>query len=309
MKFVLRNGFVLVATGGFVLPVFPALAQDVETRQDDVGIRIRGGGLHQFETDIDDGGDFDVTRFDGSIDLTFELGDDLDMALNLGFERSMYDFSGGPGSFGMGNPWDDINTGSAGARFTLRTDNQWEIWGGPLVRFSAEDGADLGEAVTGGGTVGFTHHLGEELSLGAGIGVVTQLEDSTAIYPIIVVDWQIDDDLRLRTGGGVSTRGWGGVELIWSFAPEWELGLGGGFESRQFLLNDNGPFPDGIGEDSGLPIFARLGYDINPNVELNLIAGVIASGELRLENRSGTLIQEEDFDSTPFVGINFRLRF
>jgi hypothetical protein len=125
MKITRRNGIVLLATGGLVLPGLPSLAQDVEAQQDDIGIRIRGGGLHQFETDIDDGGDFDVSRFDGSIDLTLELGDDLDMALNLGFERSMYDFSGGPGSFGMGNPWDDINTGSAGARFTLQTSNQW----------------------------------------------------------------------------------------------------------------------------------------------------------------------------------------
>lgn len=306
MSHLIRNGFALVAGLGLG---WGATAQDGVTDQDNLRIRLGGGGLHQFESDIDDGGDFDVTRFNGSVDLSFELGDDLDMALNLGLARDMYDFSGGPGSFGMGRPWDDINSASAGARFTLRTDNQWEIWGGPLVRFSAEDGADIGDAITGGGTVGFTHHFSEDLALGAGLGVVTQIEDSTAIYPIIVVDWRIDDDLRLRTGGGVGTSGWGGVELIWNFAPEWELGLGGGFESRQFRLNDNGPFPDGVGEDRGMPIFARLGYDINPNVELNLIAGMIASGELRLENSRGVRIQEEDFDSTPFVGINFRLRF
>jgi hypothetical protein len=286
-----------------------AAAQNTQSQQDGVGIRLRGDGLHLFETDIEDGGEFDVTRLSAGVDLSFELGDDLDMVLDLGFERGMYDFSGGPGDFGMGKPWDDVNSGSLAARFLLHTADDWDVWGGPIVRFSGEDGADFGEGITGGGTVGVTHHLNSDLSLGAGLGVVTRLEDSAAVYPIIVVDWRIDEDLRLRTGGGVGTRGWGGVELIWSFAPEWELGLGGGFESRQFRLNDDGPFPDGVGEERGMPIFARLGYDINPNAELNFLAGLMTGGELRLENSSGNLIQEEDFDSTPFVGINFRLRF
>ncbi len=312
----LRNGIVTLAWFGASLAAASICAQDgpaptgsVEARQRELGIRIRGGGLQQFETDIDDGGVFDVTRLDGGVDLAFDLSDDLDLALNFGYMRDMYDFTGGPAAFGGGSPWEDINTGRFGARINFHADEQWEFWGGPIVGVSGEDGADLGDAITGGGTLGFTHHFSDELALGAGVGVMSQIEESTAVYPIIVVDWKIDDELRLRTGGSVSSRGGGQVELIWTFAPQWELGLGGGIESRRFRLNDNGPFPDGVGEESTLPIFARLGYDINPNAELNLLAGWVASGEIRLENRVGNLIQESDYEPTPFVGINFRLRF
>jgi hypothetical protein len=312
----LWNGIIILASLGATLSAATICAQDgpaptgsVEARQRELGIRVRGGGLHQFDTDIDDGGGFDVTRLDAGLDAAIDLSDDLTLALDFGYMRDMYNFGGDSSTFGGGNPWGDINTGRIGARLNLHSDDQWEVWGGPIIGVSGEDGADLGDAITGGGTLGFTHHFNSDLALGAGIGVLSQIEDSNAVFPIIVVDWKIDEDLRLRTGGGVGASGGGSVELIWNFAPQWEFGVGGGIESRRFRLNDDGPFPNGVGEESSLPLFARLGYDISPNAELNLLAGWIASGELRLENQVGNLIREEDYESTPFVGVNFRLRF
>ncbi len=45
------------------------------------------------------------------------------------------------------------------------------------------------------------------------------------------------------------------------------------------------------------------------HVRLHLYAGMVVGGELRVENPSGGLLHEEDFDPAPLFGVTFTARF
>jgi len=273
-----------------------------------VNVSLDAGFEHLFDTDIDDGGDVNATRFGAAAGLSFELNDRLNLGLNLGYAYDGYDF-GGDSGFGGLDPWEDVHTVRAGARLTWKVDEQWAVYGGPVVRLSAESGADFGDAVTGGGIVGASYRASDRLSIGGGVGVVSQIEDDAAVFPILIVNWKISDALTARTVGGIGASGGGGVELGWTFAEGWELALGGRYDSRRFRLEDDGPFPDGVGEETSIPLYAKLSYTARTNASFSLLAGVAVAGELRLEDDDGDRIAEEDFDPAPFIGASVTIRF
>jgi hypothetical protein len=44
-------------------------------------------------------------------------------------------------------------------------------------------------------------------------------------------------------------------------------------------------------------------------MQLNLYAGVVTGGELRVEDASGQLVRKVDFGSPPLLGATFSVRF
>jgi hypothetical protein len=77
----------------------------------------------------------------------------------------------------------------------------------------------------------------------------------------------------------------------------------------RFRLSETGPVPGGVGEERGLPVFLRATHNVGANMSLHLYAGVVAAGELRVEDPSGNLLREIEFDPAPFVGATFVGRF
>jgi hypothetical protein len=64
-----------------------------------------------------------------------------------------------------------------------------------------------------------------------------------------------------------------------------------------------------VGEFSGVPVFIRASNTFDETYTLNLYAGVVAGGELRVEDPSGNAVHTEDFDLAPLVGFNVTARF
>ncbi len=97
-----------------------------------------GTGLsHQFDGDIDDGGEFNVTRAHGEFGATYTFNPDLKIDVSFGYEFSTYDFSGSSG-FGALDPWEDIHSLQLRALLTVRIDDQWSAFGGPIIMFAGE---------------------------------------------------------------------------------------------------------------------------------------------------------------------------
>jgi hypothetical protein len=67
--------------------------------------------------------------------------------------------------------------------------------------------------------------------------------------------------------------------------------------------------PNGVGEERGLPVFLRATYAVRDQMALHLYGGVVASGELRVEDSGGNTLRKVDFDPAPFVGVTFTGRF
>lgn len=264
-------------------------------------------GYHQLETDIDAPGDgaFEWTRLGADTQMRMRLSERVNMSFNVDYKHDIYDFSG---ASSLGDPWGNINTLDLGAAIAVRMDDRWSLFGGPTLTFSAENGADWGDAVEVGGVIGASYRFSPELSLGFGFGASTAIEDDAQFFPLIIVDWRISERLTLssRTASEFALRR--GVELIYDFNENWEMAAGVAWERDRFRLDDEGVAPEGVGENESTPLWVRLTYQTRP-MDFSVIAGVNLGGELTLEDRDGDRVAQEDYDAAFAIGLTGRIRF
>jgi hypothetical protein len=153
------------------------------------------------------------------------------------------------------------------------------------------------------------------------IGVVSSIEDPISILPIPTVRWQFAEKWQYHLGitplGG---RNGIGTELTYSPSEKLDLTLGAQYTKRRYRLDNRGQEPSGdrinkkngvggVGEDSGLPIFAQLTWHPTESSSLEAFGGVIVGGNMRTESRTGNKIADTDLDPAPIVGFRAEIHF
>ena len=269
---------------------------------------LRGGAVHQFDSDLGGGGSFKADRFfvQGGLGYAFDRYRNISLALGYGYDG--YDFSG-QGPFAGLHPWDDIHAFRISAPFRWGFGPDWQVFVIPSLRYTAESGADFGSAATGGGFAGFAYRFSDRLTLGPGIGAVTQIEDDASIFPVLIVNWKITDRLSLQTGRGLGATLGPGLTLNWQASAGWDVFFGGRYESLRFRLDDKGFASGGVGEDNSFPLVGGATYRFGRKGDVSLVGGLKLGGELRVEDEKGNPIIDETYDSALFLGLTFRLRF
>ena len=106
----------------------------------------------------------------------------------------------------------------------------------------------------GGGFVGVSWRINDRLTIGPGIGVISEIEDSPTVFPVLLIDWKITESLVLATGSGVGATLGPGLVLRYMATDKWSFYLGGRYEKLRFRLNADGPSPTGVGEDKSFPL-------------------------------------------------------
>ena len=170
-KFILIT-FFLIFVGS------PTFAVEEETRDNSsrAGPKIgwsaslRGGYVHQFDTDIDNGGSFSVNRLFIQGGPTYTSSGETSILLAFGYGLDDYDFSGDSGLGGL-RPWEDIHTFRLSIPLRWRVSEKWTGFAAPTLRFTGESGADFSDSLTGGAFAGFSYRYSDRLSIGPGIGV------------------------------------------------------------------------------------------------------------------------------------------
>ena len=119
---------------------------------------LRGGYLHQFDSDIDSGGDFNTDRLALQGGVSHANDNGRIISLSLGYSTDRYDFSGDRGFAGL-RPWDNIHSFRFSAPVRLRYDKHWSVFVMPTIRATAESNADFDEGVTSGGFAGFSYRF------------------------------------------------------------------------------------------------------------------------------------------------------
>jgi len=268
---------------------------------------IQGGALHQFDADMDDGSQFSVNRLFVQGGLTYSVDPLKSVSLSLGYGLDSYDFSGN-GGFASLDPWHNVHSMRLSAPVRWGLNRQWTLFFVPTVRTASESGASFSDSVFGGGFAGFTYRVNDRLTIGPGIGALRQIEDSS-VFPVLLIKWKITDELTLQTGRGLAATQGPGLMLTWSPNQNWSLGVSGRYEKLRFRLNDDGPAPQGIGDDRSFPLLGGITYSFSRDAQLTILGGVELGGKLRLENENGQLITEEDHDPVPVLGVSFRFGF
>jgi hypothetical protein len=300
---------------GLSLMSLPAFAQDVESLDNGVStpapeeqtaeksawlpIKVTTGLSEQFSSDIDSGGSFSITRFKVGALVPVRLNDDLVLATSLRYGLDAYDFNSTPA------PWDTINTLTAASILSWRVNETWTAYGGGFVKVSAESGADWGDGTTGGGLVGFNYKVDDDLSLGAGLAVVGQIEEDAKVLPLITAKWNYADYWRLDVGlTDVATLGYG-AKLNWMFDKDVEFGLGAQFHRSRFRIET----ANDVGQEQATTIYIDGTWHATPKVDLNAYIGIAAGGQLRVDNSSGSKLFESNYDTTPIIGVDASVKF
>jgi hypothetical protein len=270
---------------------------------------IRGGYAFQFNSDIDNNnGNFTIDRFFVQPGIMYSQDHTLSYSLTFGYGYDGYDFKGNNG-FGALQPWGDIHSFRLSTPIRFTKGQNWSFFIMPTLRITGESGANINDSLTGGGFAGFAYKLNERLTIGPGIGIISQIEDDASIFPVLIINWKVTESLSLETGRGLGATMGPGISFIWRMTDQWHFTLGGRYEKLRFRLDDEAETPSGIGQDKSIPIFGGITYNFNKSSKLSLIAGFEMAGELQLEDQEGNLLEKQDYDNAPFLGLSFYWSF
>ncbi len=302
----------LVAAACVLSPAAPAGASERAERgaRSKAGLSwfARGGYVREFNADLDGGGGFDANRFFAQVGPTWTSSGGTTVSLAFGYGVDDYAFSRGVTIAGR-RPWDEIRTARLSVPVRWTMNQSWSGFLVPTLRSTREAGAGSGDSLTGGGFVGVAYRFGPRLTLGPGLGLLTRLEDDADVFPVLLVNWKITQRLSLETGRGLGATLGPGLQLRFEATPRWNLSAGARFERLRFRLDGDGPTPGGVGEDRSLPLFAGATYSWTPSLQLSVLGGASVNGKLRLEDRTGERLAQEEYDAAPFLGVTFNARF
>lgn len=264
---------------------------------------IRGGDIYQGNADLDDGGSYTANRFNIQAGHGYSWSRRTAVLLALSYSNDSYSFSGNkPGSLAAMDPWESVNSYSVSSPMRMGVSENWSAFAIPSMRSTGESGADFNETITGGVITGFSYRFSDRLTIGPGVGVMSQLEDSASVFPFLVIDWKITDRISLETGRGLAATQGPGLTLTYRMDQSWSFGMGGRYEKLRFRLDGNGENGGGIGEETSVPLFLSGSYNFSRKVRISFVCGVEVGAELILEDSDGNTIKEESVDPSLFGG-------
>jgi hypothetical protein len=177
------------------------------------------------------------------------------------------------------------------------------------VRAYAESNVDPLDGLTGAFFGGASYTFNDRLKLGPALGVVGQIEDRLSIFPVILVNWAITENLSLDTGGGLASTAGPGLALVYEFSEHWKAGITGRYERKRFRLNDSGDAPGGVGEDRNVPVYGTLAYFLYPQGYITAIFGYNTYGKLGLFDENGDRVSDIEYEPSASIGFVASFRF
>ena len=267
----------------------------------DATIRIGGGFIRQFDADVDGGGDFSVSRAYASVSGSFAISETVAFSPSIAYEFGDYSF-GGAASAAF--PWNRVNEVGIAPRIDIQLDRDLTVSVSPIIQFAAEDGAGWSDAMQWGGLGAIRYSFSPELTLGAGLLGITQLEGDPLFIPIPLVDWKIDQNWRVSNLRVPEANPFAALELVYDTQETLEFALGGGWENRRFRLDDGG-----VGQDRGAAFYGRVTVRIAEQFRIDGLVGVTAFNQLKAIDSEGTTTASHNGDSGLILGIFGSVRF
>ena len=262
--------------------------------------------VHQFDASINDGGDVGVTRSGLELRWDETITEVDDLAFKFQYQHDDWDFGGTTGLGGQ-NPFGAIDTIDFGIEWTHKYSEKTSWFFGTMIRSSYEH--DFNEGLIWAGHAGLTHQYSPTLTLGVGAGIMGLVQDDARSFPVFVVNWEINPDLRLTSN--ISTRFGGrtGVELVWTGRDDWTLGAGVAYDYSRFSLDDSGIAPSGAAQVTSVPLSLRATYHASPTFDITFLGGVVFAGRIEVIDQSRIEVDAEDFDPAGTFGIFGQIKF
>ena len=264
-------------------------------------------GLTQFNTNVVDGGSFNWQDASANVNVTRQFTSDWAAGVSARYGYQNWSWSNLQ-TLGGQAPWTAINTPALGMNFAYSPSPEWRFGFAPTIEWSGETGTGTGGTATYGAVVSGSRTFSKNLTLGLGAGVFRQI-DQTKVFPFLVVNWNITDRLKLSNPLPAGPAGGAGLELSYALDESWTLGGGGAYRSYKFRLNENSPVANGVGQNSFVPIFARLSYRIDKTASLDLYAAATTAGRLSATDSEGTRQLSTNYQTGFAMALTLSKRF
>lgn len=271
------------------------------------GYRFSYTPLYQFETDLDSGGSFDVQRHFLRFDIARFIDRHWMVGLGLSFDYERWNFSDITGLAGI-DLWDELFRPGISVPIFYSTQTNWRFGIIPTIDFAGASGAETSESLSYGAVLSAAYNFGPDLMIGLGAGIFERL-DQSEVFPFAVVDWKINDRMRLTNPFRAGPVGPAGLELVYTPNGSWEMGVGGAYRSYRFRLDDSSAVADGIGEVNFWAPFLRVGWRLGERYRFDINGGALVGGNITIEDNNGNELGDTDYDTAPFVGLTLNGRF
>ncbi len=258
---------------------------------------VSGGGMGMFRTDLDGGGEFSFWRAEAGVGVTLDVAENLRLSLDFGGEHSVYDFGGASTLVGGdAEPWEDLESASVGLRLEGSIDAHWGWVVGGTFRMAWEPGADVGNALLGSGYGGVRYRFDENFALTVGAGVASRLEDDARVFPLLGLEWKLNEVVRVETRGL-------GLAVIAQVHDNWELVAKGGYESREWRLSEvRALLADGVARDERVMVGGEVVWKPAEGVRVSIEGGLAVWQELEALTQNGVTVGEQEGDPGAFLG-------
>ncbi|TXF12186.1 hypothetical protein [Pelomicrobium methylotrophicum] len=210
-----------------------------------------------------------------------------------------------PWRFGSRAFWGNIDDGEIRLPFTYKSADGWLWTVAPSLGTFRDKGTGWGNLFSYGAVLSAAREVSAGRRIGLGVGVFDR-RDRLSALPFIAVDWQFTDRLRLTNPVAAGPVG---LELKYRISDAWEIGAGGGYRSARFRLDGGGLSPFGVGEERGVAAFLHLARSLGPRFSVDIYAGTLLGGEMRLENNAGAEFYYEELAPIPMFGFSLTGRF
>ena len=271
-----------------------------------VSVSATGGAVG--ESKLDGGGNASLGLASGSVGVNYAPDWRWSAGVNLSAADYSFDFSGA-GQLASLKPWSNVGITTFSAPLRYAFNREWGLFVQPSYQRAGTRNADDGDSAQWGAVAAVSYASAPRQLIGLGASVFNGLE-KTRVYPILLIDWQLSDKLRLANPLTAGPTGPAGLEIVYALGGNWELAAGGAYRSLRFRLDRDLPVaPNGVGEYTGVIGFGRLSYRFSPQVSLDLHAGGVFRTNVTLANASGTTLVSEDATTAPIAALTFRARF
>jgi hypothetical protein len=262
--------------------------------------RLQASYQAEFETDTDGGDEFESWRVGVGGDFGGPIDDSILVGFHANYQHADYDFNLDNGAlpsaaYGTNElpkePWGGIDTIDLMPTTTILIGDRFSVVGAVPIRWSGEVGSDRNGFMAG-------------ISALAGW---SQIEDDTDVFPVIVLDWQVTDSLRLATEG--SWVQGGNTGLFWGPNDTVSVSFSIGYERNRFRLDDNGTTPDtnGIGEITAVPIELGMRLRFIEGAYFDLRLGLGVAGRFRVEDDRGNKLYDQNYDPAPRIRLGLTI--
>lgn len=270
---------------------------------------IDGGAVHQSKADLKDNtGGFSKDRWFVGAGVDYAFSRRNSIGISVGGGQTNYDFNDKT-DFGGGAPWNKIDDTRVTLNGRFGFGETGSIFIIPTLRFNGEKDASSSDSRTWGVFAAATWKVKENLTIGPGIGIFSRLENGTKFFPVLAIDWDINDRWNLSTGRGLASSQGPGLNLSYKLNEDWTLGVAGRYENSEFRLDDEGSAAGGIGRDQAMPLVFTANLTPTKKLSVSMFMGLEFAGKLKIKDSDGELLEESKYDPALLAGVSFNFRF